>query len=178
MAHTAQCSSYPRCRALCRRRQQVDPPRRAQSRQVHRGHHHPTPLSRTAGNRNLINMIFLPSRHSSVGRASAWSLAVSGGTIGPGFESHQYLLAGTWKRRSWLPCWPPRGQQVSHRGESERMCNTYMPQLSVNKAAHSGFETQRRHHQKSNTGYQWLDQNGMASKKFKTNKNKNAILYS
>ena len=59
MAHTAQCSSYPRCRALCRRRQQVDPPRRAQSRQVHRGHHHPTPLSRTAGNRNLYNMLFI-----------------------------------------------------------------------------------------------------------------------
>ena len=58
MAHTAQCSSYPRCRAPCRRRQQVDPPRPAQSRQVHRGHHHPTPLNRTAGNRILINMLF------------------------------------------------------------------------------------------------------------------------
>ena len=29
---------------------------------------------------------------------------------------------------------------------------THMPPPSVNKAAHSGFETHRRHHQKSNTG--------------------------
>ena len=29
---------------------------------------------------------------------------------------------------------------------------TYTPLSSVNKAAHSGFETQRRHHQKYKTG--------------------------
>ena len=29
---------------------------------------------------------------------------------------------------------------------------TQMPLASVNKAAHSGFETQRKHHQKSKTG--------------------------
>ena len=33
-----------------------------------------------------------------------------------------------------------------------RECVTYSPPLSVNKAAHSGFETQSRHHQKSKTG--------------------------
>ena len=32
-----------------------------------------------------------------------------------------------------------------------RECVTYMPLTSVNKTAHSGFETQRRHHQKSKT---------------------------
>ena len=32
--------------------------------------------------------------------------------------------------------------------------NTYTTTKS-NKAAHSGFETQRRHHHKSKTGYQW-----------------------
>ena len=31
---------------------------------------------------------------------------------------------------------------------------TYTPPPSVNKATHSGFEIQRRHHQKSKTGYQ------------------------
>ena len=36
-----------------------------------------------------------------------------------------------------------------------RECVTCMPLPSANKAAHSGFETQRRHHQKSKTGYQW-----------------------
>ena len=30
-------------------------------------------------------------------------------------------------------------------------CNTYMALLSTNKAVHSGFETQRRRHQKSKT---------------------------
>ena len=33
---------------------------------------------------------------------------------------------------------------------------TCMPLPNANKAAHSGFETQRRHHQKSIKGYQWL----------------------
>ena len=33
-----------------------------------------------------------------------------------------------------------------------RECVTHMPPHSLNKAAHSGFETQRRHHQKSKTG--------------------------
>ena len=33
-----------------------------------------------------------------------------------------------------------------------RECVIHMPLLSTNKAAHSGFETQRRHHQKSKIG--------------------------
>ena len=33
-----------------------------------------------------------------------------------------------------------------------RECVSHMPLSSVNKAAHSGFETQRRCHQKSETG--------------------------
>ena len=31
-------------------------------------------------------------------------------------------------------------------------CVTHMPPWSMNKAAHSGFETQRRHYRKSKTG--------------------------
>ena len=33
-----------------------------------------------------------------------------------------------------------------------RECISCTPPQSLNKAAHSGFETQRRHHQKSETG--------------------------
>ena len=33
-----------------------------------------------------------------------------------------------------------------------RECTSYTPLPSANKAVHSGFETQRRHHQKSKTG--------------------------
>ena len=33
-----------------------------------------------------------------------------------------------------------------------RECVTHMPLPSANKATHSGFETQRRYHQKSKTG--------------------------
>ena len=48
----------------------------------------------------------------------------------------------------------------------ERECVTRMPPLSVNKAAYSGFETQRRRHQKSKTGVSVAPQKGlMASKK-------------
>ena len=39
-------------------------------------------------------------------------------SVRPGFEPPpphpQCLLAGTWERMARLPCWPPRGQQVSH----------------------------------------------------------------
>ena len=36
---------------------------------------------------------------------------------------------------------------------------------SANKAAHSGFETQRRHHQKSKTGVSVAPQKGLVSSK-------------
>ena len=38
--------------------------------------------------------------------------------------------------------------------EVDCVCVTHMPLSSTNKAAHSGFETQRRHHQKSKQDYQ------------------------
>ena len=44
---------------------------------------------------------------------------------------------------------------------------TYMPPPSANKATLSGFETQRRHHQKSKTGISVAPQKGfMSSKNF------------
>ena len=50
-----------------------------------------------------------------------------------------------------MPCWLPRGQQVLPEA-SLRKRVTHSPLPSTNKAAHSGFETQRKHYQKSKTG--------------------------
>ena len=44
-----------------------------------------------------------------------------------------------------------------------RKCVTYMPPSSANKAAHLGFETQSRHHQKSKTGVSVTPQKGLMS---------------
>ena len=41
-----------------------------------------------------------------------------------------------------------------------RECLTGMPRPSVNKAAHSGFQTQRKHYQKSKTGASVIPQKG------------------
>ena len=45
------------------------------------------------------------------------------------------------------------------------MCNTHTSHQSINKAAHSGFETQRRRHQKSKTGVSVAPQKGLLSSK-------------
>ena len=45
-------------------------------------------------------------------------------------------------------------------------CILYIPLPSVNKAANSGFETQRRHHQKSETGTPLTPQKGLMSSIF------------
>ena len=71
MVHTARCSNFPRCRAPCRRRQQVEPPRPAQNRQVHRGHH-PTLPSHTAGKRNLFNVLLSLESEIREVRWSSW----------------------------------------------------------------------------------------------------------
>ena len=44
-----------------------------------------------------------------------------------------------------------------------RGCISCMPLPSADKAAHSGFETQRRHHQKSKTGVSVSPQKGLMS---------------
>ena len=46
-----------------------------------------------------------------------------------------------------------------------RECEKCMPPTSMNKAAHSGFDTQRRHHQKSKTGVSVAPQKGLMSSK-------------
>ena len=53
--------------------------------------------------------------------------------------------------------WDADRQEVSRcsiRGESQEGI-TSMPPPSINKAAHSGFESQGRHHQNPKQGYQW-----------------------
>ena len=47
-----------------------------------------------------------------------------------------------------------------------RECATHMVVPSVNKAAHSGFETQRRLHHKSKTGVSVAPQKDLSSPKF------------
>ena len=44
-------------------------------------------------------------------------------------------------------------------------CVKEMPMPSANKTAHSGFETQRRHYQKSKTGVSVAPQKGLMSSK-------------
>ena len=46
-----------------------------------------------------------------------------------------------------------------------RECVTCMPLPSMNKAAHSGFETERRHYQKSKIGVSVAPQKGLISSK-------------
>ena len=106
--------------------------------------------------------IYKPSRDSSVSRASAWSHTVIGGMIAPGFESHQ-CFTGMWKRRLGCHAGCQEVGRCRTRGESQGMCNTY---------ASTGFETQRRHHQKLKTGVSIAPQKGlMSSKNLKKKKN-------
>ena len=61
---------------------------------------------------------------------------------------------------------------------SFRECVTCMSLPSMNKVAHSGFETQRRHHQKSKIGVSVTPQKGLMSSKknFKKKKKLHAFL--
>ena len=79
--------------------------------------------------------------------------------IAPSFESHQ-CLAGMWKRRLGCHAGCREVSRCCTRGESQLMCNvTHTPPLS------SGFDTQRRHHQKSKTGVSVAPQKGLMSSK-------------
>ena len=62
---------------------------------------------------------------------------------------------------------PAKRSAVITREVSLREHVTCMPLASANKAAHSGFETQRRHHQKSKRRVSGAPKKGlMSSKKF------------
>ena len=70
--------------------------------------------------------------------------------VAPSFESHQ-CLTGMWKRRLSYHAGHQEVSSVTPE-VNLRECVTPLPLPSSNKAAHSGFETQRRHHQKFETG--------------------------
>ena len=85
------------------------------------------------------------SRHSSVGRGSAWCHTASGGMTGLSFKPHQFLLIGTWKRMAQLLCWLPRVSRLHTRGESQRTCNkkrTYVLQKLKKKINVNIYQTQ------------------------------------
>ena len=76
------------------------------------------------------------------------SVKMIGGTIDPSFEPHQCLLAGTWqgaKRSAGVTPEVNLGERLTH---------TLLP--TVNKTANSGFETQRRRHQKTEAAVRYL----------------------
>ena len=66
-----------------------------------------------------------------------------------------------------LPCWPPRGQQVSHQRwiSGNMYCNTYASAKLEWGRTHSGFETKSRRHQKSETGVSVAPQKELMSSK-------------
>ena len=69
----------------------------------------------------------------------------NGSMVYYGLKPHQCLLVCVWKRMDQLPCRLLRGWQVSHQRWNSG---------NVNKAAHSSFETKRKHHKKSK--HMWI----------------------
>ena len=79
-------------------------------------------------------------------------LEVRDKNIHQGIQSHQCLLAGTAKRSAGV------APEICLR---ELVART--PLLCIRKAAHSGFETQRRRHRKSKTGVSVAPRKGLLS---------------
>ena len=67
----------------------------------------------------------------------------------------------------------PEVGRCSTRGESQGICDTYTSTKCEKGRTHSGFETQRRHHQKSKTGVSVAPQKGLMS--YKNFKKKYAV---
>ena len=68
---------------------------------------------------------------------------------------------------NWLLCWQYTLVVLSvTRKVNVRKCLSHMPPPTVNKAANSGFETQRIYHQKSKTGVSVVQQMDMRPTKF------------
>ena len=86
--------------------------------------------------------------------------------LAPLLEPHQCLFAGTWKKMVQLPCWLPKGQQVSHHRWIQGLSCTQATK-HTSKRIHPGFKTQRRYHQKSKTGLSVAPQKGLKFLKIK-----------
>ena len=70
--------------------------------------------------------------------------------------------------RDWLDSHAGDQEVDRHftRSASQGTCTIYMPLPSVNKAVHSGFETQLRYHKKSKTGVSVAPQKELMSSNF------------
>ena len=80
------------------------------------------------------------------------------------------LLKHACGKSDWLLCWHYILAKVNL-----RECISHMPLQSLNKTAHSGFETQRRCHQKSKTRVSVAPQMAMCPTKFKKKRSNNLI---
>ena len=85
-----------------------------------------------------------PSRHSSVFRASVWSHFVRQQK-----DDRSQFQASSMPAHSYMATNRLVGVTPKVVEKKDRECVAHMPLPSTNKAAHSGFETQRRHRQKS-----------------------------
>ena len=107
-----------------------------------------------------------PSRHNSVGIVSAWCHTERqqqhdrSQFQAPPMPAHRYV-----KENSWAPMLTTKRSAGVTPEVNSREHVTQMPLSSVNKAAHSGFETQRRCHQKSKTEISVVPQKGLMSSK-------------
>ena len=64
----------------------------------------------------------------------------------------------------WLPCWLPKGQQVSHQRWIRGFCCAQVMK-HASERIHPGFETQGRCHQNSKIGVSVTPQKGLVSSK-------------
>ena len=91
------------------------------------------------------------------------------------FLKNNVRIASTWMRTARRPCWPPRGQLCVTPEVNSRECTSRTHVPSENKTAHSGFETQRRYHQKYKTGVSVAPRKGRMS--FKKNLKKESLIF-
>ena len=90
---------------------------------------------------------FLTNIASLVDRLSYHMLWASG-VLDPRLKPHQCMYASKWIEMAQPPCWPPRGQQVSHQKWLQGFACMQMMKYT-REEIHPGFKTQGRRHQKS-----------------------------
>ena len=68
-----------------------------------------------------------------------------------------------------LPCWPPRGLQVSHQ-RSNRKEPCHIGEKACKQVTHPGFETQGSTSPEVQNGYQWPNRKGLCNSQKNLNK--------
>ena len=110
-------------------------------------------------NISVSALVWVRNPYSSINASSRTGIAQlvecftlwGSGMIDPGLVTHQCLFTSTWIEMTWLSCWSPKGQQVSHQRWIWGFCCMQVMN-HVSKVIHPDFETQGRCHQKSKTG--------------------------